>query len=132
MIEHLWNDNILWRILELPIGWRIWVLWLMAVNTACILYLNRKPAKIVGIVWLGNIITMMTMYWLLGYVRLLGLSHVIWWTPLVVWLARNLFRGRPSGSYSVWLYLLLISNVASLVIDYIDVIRYFLGDTAPL
>lgn len=127
----LWKDNILWRILELPTGWRIWVLWLMAVNTACILHLKRKPAKVVGIIWLGNIITMMTMYRLLGYVRLLGLSHVIWWTPLLVWMTPILIRDRPSGNYGVWLYLLLASNFASLVIDYIDVIRYLLGDTAP-
>ena len=131
MIEQLWNDNLLWRILALPIGWRLWVLWLMTINTACIFYLSQRPAKIVGIVWLGNIATMMTMYWLFGYVRLLGLSHVIWWTPLFIWLIPFAFRARASGSYGIWLGLLILSDVTSLLIDYIDVIRYVLGDTAP-
>ncbi len=131
MIEQLWNDNLLWRILALPIGWRLWVLWLMTVNTGCVFFLRRPTAKIIGVAWLGNVATMTIMYWLFGWVRLLGLSHVIWWTPLFVWLLPIVYRERPSGKYAIWLYVLIVSDLASLVIDYIDVIRYVLGDTAP-
>lgn len=132
MIEHLWNDNLMWRILSLPLGWRAWVLWLMTINTACIFFLQHRPARIVGLVWLGNIASMMTLYWVLGYVRLLGLSHVIWWTPLFAWLAPLVWRARLTGSYGVWLRLLIVSDLASLAIDYVDVVRYLLGETAPV
>jgi hypothetical protein len=130
MIEHLWNDNLLWRILALPVGWRLWVLWLMAINTAAFLYLKKPQGRVIAVAWIGNVVTMMVMYWLMGYVRLLGLSHVIWWTPLFVWLLPKVLRERPSGGFGLWLKLLIVSDLASLVLDYSDVIRYILGERA--
>jgi len=131
MLEQLWNDNLMWRILELPIGWRIWVLWLMVVNSVAFLYLTRPQARIIAVVWVGNVITMMSMYWIFGYVRLLGLSHVLWWTPLFIWLVPQLIRQRPAGAFGLWLIALTVSDLASLAIDYVDVIRYLLGERAP-
>jgi len=128
VIEQLWNDNILWRILGLPLGWRLWVFWLMLVNTACVFFLTHRTSRIVGLTWIGNVFTMMIMYWSFGFVRLLGLSHVIWWTPLLVWLVPRVLKERPGGRYGVWLRLLIVSDLTSLVIDYIDVARYLLGE----
>ncbi len=130
MLEQLWNDNLMWRILELPIGWRIWVLWLMVVNSVAFFYLARPQARIIAVVWVGNVITMMGMYWIYGYVRLLGLSHVLWWTPLFIWLVPQLTRQRPRGAFGLWLIVLTVSDLASLAIDYVDVIRYLLGARA--
>ncbi len=130
MLEQLWNDNLMWRILELPIGWRIWVLWLMVVNSVAFFYLARPQARIIAVVWVGNVITMMGMYWIYGYVRLLGLSHVLWWTPLFIWLVPQLIRQRPGGAFGLWLIVLTASDLASLAIDYVDVIRYLLGARA--
>jgi hypothetical protein len=129
MIEHLWNDNLVWRIFALPIGWRLWVMWLMTINTACVFFLAHKAAKVVGAVWIGNVVSMMSLYWLMGYVRLLGLSHVIWWTPLFIWLIPLMLKQRPKGYYGTWLLLLTVSDLASLAIDYVDVARYLLGET---
>jgi hypothetical protein len=131
VIEQLWNDNLVWRIFALPMDWRLWVIWLMVVNSACFLFLSQKAARIVAVVWIGNVVTMMTMYWLFGYVRLLGLSHVLWWTPLFLWLVPWLRRERPAGAFAMWLYLLVASDLASLAIDYVDVVRYILGDRTP-
>jgi hypothetical protein len=86
---------------------------------------------VVGVVWLGNIATMMIMYWLIGYVRLLGLSHVLWWTPLFAWLLPLLRTERPAGRFRIWVYLLVASDLASLAIDYVDVFRYLAGDREP-
>jgi hypothetical protein len=129
MIEHLWNDNLVWRIFALPIGWRLWVMWLMTINTACVFFLAHKAAKVVGAVWIGNVVSMMSLYWLMGYVRLLGLSHVIWWTPLFIWLIPLMLKQRPKGYYGTWLLLLTVSDLVSLAIDYVDVARYLLGET---
>ncbi len=63
--------------------------------------------------------------------RLLGLSHVLWWTPLFVWLLPQLMRQRPAGVFGLWLIALSASNLISLAIDYVDVIRYLLGERAP-
>ena len=128
MLEHALNDNLLIRIFEQPLGWRLWIIWLMIINSVSFAYLGRRDGRIIATIWVCNAITMMSMYWMFGYVRLLGLSHVIWWTPMLVWLIPKLRSGAYSGHFLLWLKLLIVSNLASLVIDYIDVARWLLGD----
>jgi len=60
--------------------------------------------------------------------RLLGLSHVIFWTPLVVYLLGRLRDLEPHGWFALWVRALLVTNALSLVIDYVDVVRYVVGD----
>ncbi|MCH7911234.1 MAG: hypothetical protein IIB38_16670 [Candidatus Hydrogenedentes bacterium] len=64
----------------------------------------------------------------MGYTRILGLSHAIFWTPLVIYLFTRRKNFEWDTIYGKWLYILLVTNVASLVIDYIDIIRYIAGD----
>lgn len=123
------EDNMMIKIMAEPAWLQIWVYWMMLINTAAFLFLGTREGKAVAIAWVGNIITMSLLYEMVGYVRLLGLSHVLWWTPLVLWLflRRSQF---PAGRVSTWLWILLLTNSASLVIDYIDVARYYMGDGA--
>jgi hypothetical protein len=63
-----------------------------------------------------------------GYVKLLGLPHIIFWTPLVYYLLKTLKR----GDVPVWptriISVILAVFVVSLVFDYVDVIRYLFGN----
>lgn len=108
-----------------------WVFWLMIINTASILFIvHRVEARWVLAAWVVNMFLMGFLYDNYGYVRLLGLSHIILWTPLLVYLWRrrdNIDRSTWGGRY---LALLFISNFVSLVFDYLDLARYFLGDQA--
>ena len=71
------------------------------------------------------------MVWLfgqVGYVRLLGLAHLVFWTPVYVWILR---RRRAIGVDSLFgkyvlLYLVIVG--ICLVIDAVDVVRYLVGD----
>lgn len=126
-MQEMLQDNMMVRIMAEPLWLQAWVYWMMLLNTAAILFLRHREAKVVLALWIGNVITMSVLYEMVGYVRLLGLSHVIWWTPLVIYL----FARRahfPAGMVRNWLWVLLLTNSASLVIDYIDVARYFMGD----
>lgn len=117
------------KIMSEPLWLQAWVYWMMVLNSAALLFLRYPQGKAVLAAWVGNIITMSILFEMVGYVRLLGLSHVIWWTPLVIYL----FRSRasfPAGLAATWLWVLLITNSASLVVDYIDVLRYLMGDGA--
>ena len=64
-----------------------------------------------------------------GYVRLLGLAHIVAWTPLLPFL---LYHRQPfaeenwTGRYLYWFMAVI---TISLIFDYIDVVRYFLGQT---
>lgn len=72
------------------------------------------------------------MYKQMGYVKLLGLPHVILWTPLVAYLLIQLRR----KDFAVWptriIKFIITILVISLAFDYVDAIRYFLGNTLPL
>ena len=123
------EDNMMLKIMAEPLWLQAWVYWMMIINTAAFFFLKTTEGKAVVIAWVGNVITMSILYEMVGYVRLLGLSHVIWWTPLVIFLFMR--RDRfPQGAVATWLWILLLTNSASLVIDYIDVARYFMGDGA--
>ena len=75
--------------------------------------------------------TIITMFASLGLVRLLGLPHIILWTPLVVYLITQSRRADMPNIPKWILRVVFTTIIISLVFDYYDVIRYFLGDTAP-
>lgn len=115
------------KVMQEPLWLQAWVGWMMVLNTAALFFLRTSEARVVLGCWIANVITMTVFFELFGYVRLLGLSHVIWWTPLVIYLFSR--RGSfPAGAVGIWLWIVLVTNSASLVIDYIDVARYFMGD----
>lgn len=116
-----------------------WVLILVVVHLAAVLFLLRRdgsrwrvrlePVAILASFVLAGLF-MAWLYNQVGYVRLLGLAHLLFWTPAYMWVLtrrRAIGAGSPFGKY-VHVYLLIAG--ISLVIDLIDVIRYMLGDGA--
>ena len=76
--------------------------------------------------------TVVLMGWLyneFGYQRILGLAHVLFWTPLVFyfWKRRAEWRVRETLG-GKWVLLVFTVMCASLVMDYADVVRYLLGE----
>jgi hypothetical protein len=68
----------------------------------------------------------------LGYVKLMGLPHIIVWTPLVLYLYSQIKRvDMPPWPRRI---MIVISTlfVISLLFDYVDVARYILGERAAL
>lgn len=71
------------------------------------------------------------MYGQLGYVKLLGLPHVILWTPLAVYLVTQLRRADMPKWPRMIMGLVLATILISLAFDYTDVARYLLGERSP-
>ncbi len=65
-----------------------------------------------------------------GYNGLLGISHVIFWTPLLVYLYRLRAMVNRASWVGRWFVALFVSNAVSLVMDSVEVVRYFAGDGA--
>ena len=106
-----------------------WVTWLMIVNTAALLFVRRHvEARWVLAAWLVNFLLMNGLFAAFGFSRVLGLAHVIVWTPLLVYLWRTTPNAGAGSAFTTWLLLLFVSNAVSLVIDYVDVARFVLGD----
>ncbi len=120
------------HIRQYPVPLQLWVAWLAAVNCASVLFLRQREARWVLAAWLANIVLMNVLFARYGFSRLLGISHVLFWTPLLAYLlsARRAWiparEGRPVA-FAAWLLALIASNGLSLAIDVVDVARYFLG-----
>lgn len=120
--------NFLEGMLAAPLWVQIWGAWLVVVNTAAVVFLKQREGRIVLAVWALNGATMMLMAQFHGYTRLLGLVHVVWWTPLLLLLLRSRKEFSVADRYGRWLYVLMVTIAISLVFDYVDVVRYVLGD----
>ena len=71
----------------------------------------------------------MFLYSLFGYSRILGLGHIVAWTPLVVYLLARRSNWQVADTWTgKWIVAAVL--LVSLAFDYVDVIRWLLGDRA--
>ena len=115
-------------ILQEPAWLLVWVFWMGTINSLAIVFLKHRPACWILAAFLGNLLFMTTLFEVNGYNRLLGLSHVIFWTPLLVYLFRIRNKLPRAGLIVVWIKVLFLTNALSLMVDYSDVARYLLGE----
>jgi hypothetical protein len=116
------------HMLQYPLWLQAWIGWMLIVNSASILFLRHTEARWVLGAWIGSFVFMSALFELNGFNRLLGLSHVLWWTPLLIYLMRRLPGLDGSAAFARWLRTLMVTNALSLVVDYTDVVRYLLGE----
>ena len=120
-----------------PIWLQAWVMVLVVANLGALLFVaGRKegrwlvrpePIAIVAS-FIASGVFMGWLYGQVGYVRLLGLAHLVCWGPVWIWI---LSRRRAIGTdtlFGKYVHLYLAIAGASLLIDAIDVIRHLLGD----
>jgi len=118
----------IWR---MPWYWRIWIVALMVLNGIVpFLYLEFVEAKVVISVFILAAITQMIIYYQKGFVRLLGIGH-FYWFPLLVWLFMRNSGGHLTDDIIIWISLLFLFNIVSLLIDMVDLIRYWRGERSP-
>ena len=116
----------------MPKPWVAWVGLLMAVNMiAPFFFMATIEAKVVLATMIASAVLMMFIFARKGFVRLLGLGH-IFWIPLIFWLWGRGNTGAPVTGFDQWILAVIVMNGVSLVIDAVDVIRYFKGERAPL
>lgn len=94
-----------------------------------------RESRLAGIVTLlAGVASALGTDWLynqFGYVRLLGLPHVLFWTPVVIYLIARLRSGalRPAPK---WIMVAVVATMlVSLIFDYTGVAQYLMGETAP-
>ena len=123
---------------SIAIGWiLVWFYWLgyAIVATPVILAFSRATRRDALIVLLTNISVVASMGWLyeqIGYVRLLGIVHVILWTPLFVYLFIRAKNGEMTLPFRLVIWLFVATLAVSLAFDYVDVVRYLLGDRGSM
>ena len=112
--------------------WWLWVALLGTVNMIVpLFFLGSVEAQVVLAAILVGIVVQMLLINRLGFVRLLGLGHIVAWVPMLLWLVPrlpNLDQGTPFGR---WLLAVVVLDLASLAIDFVDVGRYLAGERRP-
>ncbi len=120
-----------------PLWLQAWVAVLVVTHLAALLFaVGRRdgrwfvrPEAVAIVVSFGAAgLFMGWLYEQVGYVRLLGLAHLVCWGPAWLWI---LSRRRAIGTNSLFgKYVLVYLAVAgvSLVIDAVDVVRHLVGD----
>jgi len=68
------------------------------------------------------------LYTQVGYVRPLGVAHLVFWSPVYVWVLLRRRALQSEGLFGKYVLRYLVVAGISLVIDLIDLIRYLLGD----
>lgn len=124
-----------------PLWLRSWINSLIAVNLSAVLFVvgreagkwrsRREPIAILVAFFLAAIV-MGQLYDRIGYVRLLGLAHVICWGPVWFWILGRRKDYSWRSVFGGYLHVYLVIDGLSLVIDMIDIVRYLLGDGALL
>lgn len=123
-------------VLQLPTWVQIWMnILLFGAFILPLSLLIWKQTRVTSILTLFVSIlagfTIMQMYDSMGLVRLLGLPHIILWTPLLVYLIKQARRAELPKP-AIWIIRIISAIILiSLLFDYYDVIRYLLGDRAP-
>ncbi len=111
----LWLDWLLFVVIALPFALLVWKQSRIVVLAALIADI---PAGL-GTAWI---------YQHMGYVKLLGLAHVFFWTPLAVYLYMQLKR-TDLPQWPRWIIMVVLATlVISLAFDYTDALRYILGE----
>lgn len=116
----------------------VWIGILVVTNLAALLFvvgrrdgkwLFRPEAAAILIAFFAAGALMEYLYALHGYVRLLGLAHLVFWTPVYAWIYFSRRKRHPPSRslFGKYLVLYLVINGLSLVIDAVDVVRYFIG-----
>ena len=110
---------------------RLWLIALAAVNMVSLYFIDTIEARVVFGVFVISLIIMTNIYLRLGFVRLLGMGHILW-IPMVLWLWTRLDQ-TPSlnSTFEHWLIIVIVMNTISLIMDVVDVARYIKGERAP-
>ena len=111
--------------------WQVWMVLLVLVNLVLPFFFLEKPEAMVVLVGvIASMFIMMTLFARFGFVRLLGLGHIPWLFT-VPWLWSRLDQTVESGPFYYWLVAVVVFDSISLVIDTVDVVRYWKGERTP-
>jgi hypothetical protein len=105
---------------------KVWLAWMFAANFASVFFLRRVPARWVLAAMAANVVSMQLLLRLYGTGHQLSLPHIVFWTPLLIYLfirRNSLLAWSPFG---VWCVLLFLTDLASLVLDYAAIIKLLL------
>lgn len=117
--------------LTLAKPWWAWVGLLATANMVGLFFLGSWEARVVLAAFVLAAAIQMAIFRVKGFVRLLGIGHIIPWVPMLVWLIPRLREIGTDSALGKWLLAVIVLDGLSLIIDFVDVGRYLMGDRTP-
>lgn len=115
----VWLKILLFGAFILPLSLLIW-------RQTRITAIVSVAASLLGMVGTGWLFAQM------GYVKMLGLPHILVWTPLAVYLITKIKTPDIPQAPRIIMCVILAVIAVSLAFDYVDVARYLLGERTSL
>jgi len=109
---------------------RLWCVWLVGVNAACLLFITHIEAQVVLAVTAVAVASQTLIYQRIGFTRILGTTHILW-VPMFAWMATRLDAITSEPALANWLLVLFATNLVSMIVDTVDAIRFLGGERAP-
>jgi len=110
------------ELMQQPIWIPAWVFLLMAVNLASIGFWDEPLAKIIFGTFMFSAMLMMGLYSKFGFEKILGMGHILW-IPLLAYVLLEIQTTK--GDFKNYLIILTTTITISLVLDIVDVWKYF-------
>jgi len=89
---------------------------------------SRVPAVVTLIASALSVVGVGFIFNQMGYVKLLGLAHIIFWTPLCFYLFKQIKR-EDMPSFPRWIMVAVVTTIiGALAFDYVDTARWLLGE----
>ena len=109
---------------------RLWGAWLIAVNGASLAFLGHAEARVALAAVGAAALAQALIYQRMRFIRLLGVTHVLW-IPMLAWMLPRLGAAQAQPAFHAWLVALIATNALSLMIDGWDAARYLRGEREP-
>ncbi len=109
---------------------RIWCVWLVAVNAACLYFITQIEGQVVLGVTTTAVVVQALIYGRSGFIRALGSVHVMW-IPMFLWMATRIDTIAQDQPLAIWLTALFATNLVSFIVDTVDFTRFLRGERSP-
>jgi len=129
-MEEIFN-NMNTQMAELPNAVQMWMNWMMLIFLGSILFVRKyNTARWVLASILVSMPVALFVYYLTNTIHLLGIVHILLWSPLLVLIYRSDFKSGSLSKispYGIWVILLTTTIVISLIFDVRDVFLVSIG-----
>ncbi len=113
----------------LPVWVHYWMYWMFAVLAGGSLVFSffRVEARWLLLSFVVTIIATMALGMTVGWNKLWGVTHLVFWTPVVIYYIKRWPHIEKKSVFGVWFVLALATMIVSLVFDAKDFVEYLMG-----
>lgn len=121
----------------LPSWVQVWMdtIGLVLIVSVVVLLIGRSTRMLGLYLLVSTLLSFVILVWMhsqMGMVRLLGISHIVLWTPMVIYIWHRLKTDPPGRFYAAVMGILMVVIFVALVFDYYDTTRFIMGQRAPI